>query len=214
MKKYYLVLLTFLILTLLFASLKVEAKKQLTGKIIVVDPGHGGIDPGTMYGEILEKNINLNISYYLKEELENLGAKVIITRNGDYDLSTPNAYQRKRSDFDNRINLINNSNADLYVSVHLNYLLDTTYYGPQVFYNKDNEKLATIIQKNMNESLKGDRKIKQIPTDTYMYSKLTIPGVLIECGFLSNNSERNLLETENYQQKIAKAISESIVKYY
>lgn len=186
----------------------------LTGKSIIIDPGHGLEDPGASYGNIYEKNINLNISLYLEEELGSMGANVILTRDGDYDLSTPNANYRKKSDFDNRIKLINESDADLYISIHLNYLKDSRYSGPQVFYNADNKELAQTIQEVMNKNLNGDREIKKIPSSTYMYNKLKVPGVLIECGFLSNGKERRLLNTSDYQKKIAKAIKEGIVAYF
>ena len=143
-----------------------------------------------------------------------LGANVILTRDGDYDLSIPNANLRKRSDFNNRIKLINESNADMYLSIHLNYLSDASYYGPQVFYNKDNEELAKIMQKVMNAELKGKRDVKKIPSDTYMYSKLNVPGILIECGFLSNGVERNKLIKEDYQKKIAEAIAKGVLEYF
>lgn len=214
MKKYFYVLFTFFLSTLILYALKVEAIMPLTGKTIVIDPGHGFKDPGTSYGKIYEKDINLNISLFLEKELGALGANVILTRDGDYDLSIPNANYRKRSDFNNRIKLINESNADMYLSIHLNYLSDASYYGPQVFYNKDNKELAEIMQKIMNEELKGKREIKKIPSDTYMYSKLNVPGILIECGFLSNGIERNKLITEEYQKKIAETIAKGVLAYF
>ena len=110
MKKYFSVLFTFFIGVLIMYSLKVEAVMPLTGKIIVIDPGHGLEDPGTNYGNVYEKNINLSIGLFLEKELGSMGAEVILTRDGDYDLSTPNAKYRKKSDFDNRIKLINESN--------------------------------------------------------------------------------------------------------
>ena len=186
----------------------------LTGRTIIIDPGHGAEDPGTNYGNIYEKDINLNISLYLEEFLGSLGASVLVTRDGDYDLSIPNANYRKKSDFDNRIKMINDSNADLYLSIHLNYLSDSSYFGPQVFYNNDNKGLAEVIQKSMNDYTECDREIKKIPNDTYMYSKLKVPGVLIECGFLSNAKERNLLKTANYQKEIAKSISLGVLQYF
>lgn len=214
MKKYYYVLFSFFIGVLLFYSLKVEAIMPLTGKTIIIDPGHGAEDPGTSYGNVYEKDINLSISLYLEKELGSLGANVILTRDGDYDLSTPNANYRKRSDFDNRIKMINTSNADIYLSIHLNYLNDFSYSGPQVFYIEDNKNLAERIQKTLNEYSTGDREIKKIPSDTYMYNKLKVSGVLIECGFLSNTKERNLLKTTEYQKKIAKAISLGVLEYF
>ena len=203
-----------MILTMLLSLLKVNASLPLSGKTIVIDPGHGGKDPGTVSGNIYESEINLKISKYLEEYLVKNGATVILTRDGNYDLSSPKIDGRKRNDFDNRIELINSSKADMYISIHLNYLNNSSYYGPQVFYNKDNEKIAQVIQEYLNKKLNNKREIKKIPKNTYMYSKLKIPGVLIECGFLSNNTEKNKLIKDKYQQKIAQYITEAIIKYY
>ena len=214
MKRNFYILFTFFIGVLTLYALKVEAVLPLTGKTIVIDPGHGKEDPGTSYAKIYEKDINLQIALELEKKLSSLGAIVILTRDGDYDLSIPNATYRKKTDFDNRIKIINESNAHLYISIHLNYLSDSSYYGPQVFYNKENKDLAEKIQAMMNDKLNGDRKIKKIPPDTYMYNKLKISGVLIECGFLSNPKERKLLQDNLYQQKVADAISQGILKYF
>ena len=214
MKIYIRILFAFFIGVLVLYSLKVEAVMPLTGKVIVIDPGHGAEDPGTSYGQIYEKDINLKISLYLEKYLGSLGAETILTRNGDYDLSSPNANYRKKSDFDNRIKLINESNADLYLSIHLNYLNDISYYGAQVFYNEDNKYLADLIQSAMNNNLKGSREAKKIPSETYMYNKLKPNGVLIECGFLSNKIERSKLITSKYQKEIAASISLGVLEYF
>ena len=213
--KFKILILIILLLSALFINTKVNALMPLSGKIIVIDPGHGGKDPGTISDSTYESNINLAISKALEIELAKAGATVILTRDGDYDLSIPNARWRKKSDFDNRINLINNSKANLYLSIHLNYLSNTYYYGPQVFYENDNEKsLAMIIQETLNNNLNTNREIKEIPKETYMYDKITIPGVLIECGFLSNIEEKNKLITEEYQQKLASLIKDAIIEYF
>ncbi len=213
--KIKILILIILLLSALFINNKVNALMPLSGKIIVIDPGHGGLDPGTISDTIYEKDINLAISKYLEIELSAAGATVILTRDDDYDLSEPNARWRKKSDFDNRIQLINSSNANIYISVHLNYLTDSSYYGPQVFYdNEDTMNLATIIQNTLNENLNTSREIKSIPRKTYMYDKLTIPGVLIECGFLSNPEEKNKLITEEYQELLASLIKDSIITYF
>lgn len=212
--KIKILILIILLLSALFINTKVNALMPLSGKIIVIDPGHGGKDPGTTSDTTYEKDINLAISKALEIELSKVGATVILTRDGDYDLSEPNARWRKKSDFDNRINLINNSKANLYLSIHLNYLTNSAYYGPQVFYQEKSIDLATIIQKTLNNSLNSDREIKEIPKKTYMYDKLTIPGVLIECGFLSNSEEKKKLITEEYQQKIASLIKDAIIEYF
>ena len=218
MKNYYIKsLFSLLFLISLFTFFKVDALLPLSGKVIIVDSGHGGRDPGTISGNIYESDINLKISKYLEYYLSKNGATVILTREGDYDLSSPKIANRKRSDFDNRIKLINNSDADMYLSIHLNFLSDSSYYGPQVFYNNksnNNKIIAQTIQDYLNKKIKTKREIKKIPSTTYMYSKLKIDGVLIECGFLSNYNEKMKLKSNKYQEKIAQYITEAIIKYY
>ncbi|MEG1009858.1 MAG: N-acetylmuramoyl-L-alanine amidase, partial [Clostridia bacterium] len=202
MKKYISVMFIIFILLVTFVINNVKASLPLSGKVIVLDAGHGGKDPGTSYGNILEKDINLKIVLELEKELSKNGASIILTRDGDYDLSSPKTSMRKRSDFDNRIKLINESNANMYISIHLNYLSDSAYYGAQVFYNKNNKVLGSSIQKFLNDNLKTNRIEKEIPKNTYMYNKLNVKGVLIECGFLSNYNERNLLINKDYQKEL------------
>mgnify|MGYP001625173481 FL=1 len=208
------VLCSFVIVFLLMYGIPVRASLPLQGKVIVVDAGHGGKDPGTVYKDIYEKDINLSISLYLEEYLSEYGATVVLTRDSDNDLSYGETNHRKKTDFDNRIKIINNEYTDMYLSIHLNYLSNKKYYGAQVFYNKNNENLAKSIQEYLNNNLETDREIKEIPSSTYMYKKLEKRGVLIECGFLSNASERSKLITEKYQRKVAKVIAEAVVNYY
>lgn len=209
------IIIFILLVSALFINNEVSAMLPLNGKIIVVDAGHGGKDVGTLKDKIYEKDINLAISKYLDLELSKVGASVILTRDGDYDLSSPNAKWRKKSDFDNRIKLINEAGADMYLSIHVNYLENASYKGAQVFYNnEENKEIAMVLQDKLNKELNNDREIKKIPDRTYMYDKLTVPGVLIECGFLSNAEERNLLITDKYQQKLAKIIKDGVIDYY
>lgn len=214
MKYYWKILCSFVIVFLLLYGIPVSASLPLQGKVIVVDAGHGGKDPGTTYKNIYEKDINLNISLYLREYLSKYGATVVLTRDSDNDLSYGETNHRKKTDFDNRIKIINNKYTDMYVSIHLNYLSNSKYYGAQVFYNKDNEYLAQSVQDYLNSHLDTDREIKNIPTTTYMYEKLEKRGILIECGFLSNAIERSKLITEEYQRKVASVIADAIVNYY
>ena len=218
MRKLFFIILT---LTLFLLSVfKVDANNltfPLIGKTIIIDPGHGGVDQGASYQDIYEAEINLEISFKLKKELEKQGASVIMTREGSYDLSNPNAIYRKKSDFDNRIKLINNSDANLYLSIHLNEYTNPVYYGPQIFYIgkfKENKTLAEILQKELNDSLLTKRQIKTMGNSYYMYEKLNVKGVLIECGFLSNPRERNNLLSEEYQIKFVKLVTNGIIKYY
>lgn len=188
----------------------------LLGKVIYLDPGHGGPDPGAVWGNTYESDINLKISLSLQKELEKNGAIVYLTRYGDYDLSSNNAILRKRSDLSRRVNIINRSLADLYLSIHLNADVSSTWKGAQVFFdniNPKNEQLAKVLQEQLRNDLNTKRDYKNI-NDHYLYSRVNIPGVLIEVGFISNDNERYLLKQEDYQQKVSKVIVKGIVNYF
>jgi len=211
-----LTLLLLLFLIIIISIFNVNASDltfPLLGKTIYLDAGHGGVDNGATVNNVKEKDLNLQIVYKLKETLTSAGATVLLTRKDDNDISNPNALYRKKSDFDNRIKLINNSNADLYISIHQNIYQNKKYSGPQVFYVKDNQKLAEIIQNTLNKYLNTKRKVKTI-NNTYMYKLLKKKGILIECGFISNDNERYKLKTEEYQLKLSKIITEGIITYY
>ena len=211
-----LTLLLQLFLIIIISIFNVNASNltfPLLGKTIYLDAGHGGVDNGATVNNIHEKDLNLQIVYKLKETLTSAGATVLLTRKDDNDISNPNALYRKKSDFDNRIKLINNSNADLYISIHQNIYQNKKYSGPQVFYVKDNQKLAEIIQNTLNKYLNTKRKVKTI-NNTYMYKLLKKKGILIECGFISNDNERYKLKTEEYQLELSKIITEGIITYY
>ena len=206
-----------LFLLFLFSLGLVKAKElPLIGKVIYLDPGHGGTDPGAVYGNIYEANLNLEIALKTQKELEKQGAIVYLTRYGDYDLSVKNAQLRKRSDLSRRANAINKSLCDMYLSIHLNADSDTTWRGAQVFFddvNKNNVKLAEIMQNTFKKNLNTNRKYKQV-TNQYMYRRINRLGVLLEVGFISNPNERYLLQKEEYQEKIAKTITEGINNYF
>ncbi len=218
MKKGYFVFL--LIVSLCMVSfVKANTKEGdllLLGKVIYLDSGHGGLDPGTIYKNIYEKDINLEISLKLQEVLEEEGAIVYQTRYGDYDLSKNYTDQRKKSDLNNRAKIINESGADIYISIHLNSISSSTWSGAQVFYDDVNSKnydFAVLMQKQLKEDLKTTREVKEIST-MLMNRKITIPGLLIEAGFLSNPNDRYLLRQDDYQYKIANSIKKGIIKYF
>lgn len=215
MKKlsYVLFALIIFFIVMLFAYAKYN-NNVLKGTVFIIDPGHGGKDAGTSYQKVLEKDINLAISLKLKEELVNKGATVYLTRDDDYDLSYPDANRRKKSDFDNRINYINNSKADMYLSIHTNYLNDSNYKGPQVFYDANNKEIALSVQDYLNKKVNSSREAKKISQNYYMYRRLTIPGVLIECGFISNAKERKLLVDDKYQKELSIGIVDGLINYY
>lgn len=197
----------------------VGAKKnelELLGKVIYLDPGHGGIDPGAVYKDIEEADINLKIAEKTQKVLEKKGAIVYLTRYGDYDLSVPNTINRKRSDLSRRGNIINRSNCDLYLSIHLNAEISNTWKGAQIFYNninEENEKIAKIFQEQFKKNLKTNREYKQ-KESFYLTKRVERPGILIEAGFITNPNERYLLTGDSYQQKIANTILEATVEYF
>jgi len=209
MKK--IILLTLIILNLLIyiPTIAKNRKLILSDKTIVIDPGHGGKDIGTSHKNIHEKDINLKISLKLKDSLEKYGATVILTREGDYDLSTPNTKNRKRSDFNNRIKLINESNSDLVISIHQNYYKESKYNGTQIFY-KDAQYLAKFLQKNINDK----RLSKPISNTLYMYNKINTSVLLIECGFISNAYDRKNLINNKYQETYTNNLTKYILEYF
>lgn len=192
-----------------------ENNLELLGKVIYIDAGHGGVDSGAVYKNIYEKDINLEISLKLEDELTKKGAIVYQTRYGDYDLSVPNTINRKRSDLSRRSNIINRSQADMFISIHLNAEETGIWRGPQVFYhtiNKKNEEIAKIMQKKLNKDLNGDREYKN-NNSLYLQKRIKVPGILIEVGFLSNSNDRYLLRQDSYQNKIVNSISNGIIYY-
>ncbi|MDD2202860.1 MAG: N-acetylmuramoyl-L-alanine amidase [Bacilli bacterium] len=218
MKQYKALIVIFLIISI-FLMNKVNGyinELPLLGKVIYIDPGHGGVDPGANYKNILEKDINLEISKTLSTLLIEKGAIVYLTREDDYDLSPPHAYLRKRSDLSRRVKLINESLCDVYLSIHLNATLSTTWRGAQVFYddvNNQNIILGEKIQESFKKNLGSKRKLKRI-SDLYMYKDVDRPGVLLEVGFLSNQNERYILRKPYYQKRISNAIVEGLISYF
>lgn len=191
-----------------------DNETKLFGKIFVIDIGHGGRDSGTYYKDILEKDINLQIGLKLRDKLLKKGAFVYLTRDGDYDLSSPGVSFRKKSDFDNRIKYINDIKPDMYFSIHINYLENSKYYGAQVFYLDSGKEYASVLQNYFISNLKSPLKEKRMSDDIYMYKRIESPGVLIECGFISNDNERLLLVDNKYQDLIVESIVQSLFVYY
>lgn len=157
----------------------------------------------------------------MKELLEQKGIKVILTReneNGIYDSSCTTIREKKKTDVRNRVEIGNNSNADIFVSVHLNKIPQEKYWGWQTFYKKENEdskKLAETIQKGLNDTIKKENKRQSLKIENvYIIEHITIPTAIVECGFLSNKEEANLLQTDEYQSQLAKGICKGIVNYF
>lgn len=186
-------------------------------KTILIDAGHGGRDPGKIgTSNIFEKDINLKIAFYLRELLELQNIQVVMTREEDKDLATTSD-NFKISDMKERMNLIQKSSADLVISIHQNSYTTPDVYGAQCFYYTSSEEgkiLASTIQNQIIIST-NQTKIREIKSnsDYYLLKHSPLPTVIVECGFLSNPDEEQLLLTQEYQRKMAWAIHLGILQY-
>ena len=211
-----------LIIALFFISIfcfsKVNATIKdytLLGKTIYIDPGHGGPDSGAISKNFYEKEMNLVLSKKLGKYLSEKGALVYYTRDGDYDLAK-SKNNRKRNDLYARVKLINNSKCDLYISMHLNASPSRKWNGIQIFYSnvlKENKKVAEVITNTMKENMKNVREYKK-ENGYYMYSKLKVPGVLVEAGFVSNPNDNYKIRQEEYQDILVKNIAKGVEVYF
>ena len=190
-------------------------------RLILIDPGHGGIDGGAVSKRgTVEKHINLNISLKVRDKLKDLGYKVIMTREDDKGLYTKSGsiYKMKKEDLNNRCEMKKNSDCDLFISIHQNFFQDSRCNGPQVWNSKnDNSRIfAHITQGNLNYDLGYNKRIEKEACDDYKILRCytNIPSVIVECGFLTNPKEEQMLKTEIYQDKIASSIVKSIKEYY
>lgn len=191
-------------------------------KVIVLDAGHGIPDEGAQSDEgITEASINLAIAKKVQKLLEEAGNTVILTRkdeNAIYDEGCTTIREMKVSDIKNRVKIGNESSADIFVSIHLNKIPQKQYWGWQTFFKENNEnskKLATCIQEGLSDMI--DKKNKRVPLkikNIYIVDHVNIPITIVECGFLSNEEEEKLLQTDEYQNKLAQGIYLGILKYF
>jgi len=215
------VLTVFIILLIGAGSMKLSAvfSSNLKNKVIVIDPGHGGADPGAQNSGLKEKDINLDVSLRLRESLESKGCIVIMTREVDKDFYRPGfvlGRMAKRSELDKRVNIATENNADLFISVHTNSFPRPNTYGMETYYHlksSPGKALAELIQKQLTQ-LQSDNKRKSKAGDYYLINQSKIPAVIVEVGFISNTRERNLLLSNDYRDSIAAAIGTGIEHYF
>lgn len=186
--------------------------------LVVIDAGHGGIDPGKVgVNKALEKDINLVIAKKVKRYLELADVEVLMTREGEDGLYRPEASNKKVQDMKNRVALIDSSGADLAVSIHQNSYSEEYVKGAQVFYyaaSLQGKAIAEIMQKTMAETLDRENHREAKANDSYYLLKKTqTPIIIAECGFLSNREEAELLLDETYQDRVAWAIHLGILRY-
>ena len=222
-----------LVVGVIMTCLKTENEALVSGEkideiSIVIDPGHGGFDGGAVAKDgTVEKDINLAISQKLKEIMEEYKVKVTMTRTDDSSLNSKveSIHKMKEEDMKRRRQIIEDAEADLTISIHLNsYPSDASVYGAQVFYaigkqkrtgDKSCEQLSKKYGENIQKSLEtnikdGRERSSMAKLDTYLLKNVHTPYVLVECGFLSNENELKRLKTAEYQQLIAASIWEGI----
>ncbi len=168
-----------------------------------------------------EAQTNLKIALKLQNLLEQSGTTVILTRsdeNGIYDLDKNTLKEKKISDIHNRVKIGNEAQADIFVSIHLNKIPQSQYYGWQCFYKQNDEKstnLAKSIQQNLNESIQKENKRVAMKLDNvYIIKHVEIPISIVECGFLSNPTEEQQLLEDSYQDRLAWGIYNGIMDYF
>ena len=194
----------------------------VTNKVVVIDAGHGSPDEGAESANgVTEAQTNLKIALKVQNLLEQAGCTVILTRsdeNAIYDVNSKTLWQKKNSDIKNRVKIGNESSADIFVSIHLNKIPQSQYYGWQTFYKQGNEQgknLATCIQNSLNEAIQKENKRVPLKIDNiYIIKNVEIPTSIIECGFLSNPEEEKLLLQDDYQNKLAWGIYTGIINYF
>ena len=189
-------------------------------RIIVVDPGHGGIDGGaTSCTGILESGINLEIGLRLNDLLRFIGYETVMIRTTDTSIHTQGntIAAQKVSDLKQRVALVNRTQNALLISIHQNTYPDSRYSGAQVFYASDDvsKALADQLQTDFRETINAGSKRQSKPsTGIYLMQHIQRPGVLIECGFLSNPTEEAQLRQEEYQQKVCCIVASAISRQF
>ena len=216
------------VFTFMFASTKPNPTTKETvslpvsGKTVVLDAGHGTPDEGAQSSNgTTEAETNLKIALKVQNLLEQSGCTVILTRSDEkaiYDLDSKTLKQKKISDIHNRVKIGNGSEADIFVSIHLNKIPQQQYYGWQCFFKNGDEKsesLAKELQENLNKTIdKENNRVAMKIDNVYIVKHVEIPLSIVECGFLSNPEEEKQLLDDSYQNKLAWGIYNGIISYF
>lgn len=201
-----------------YVSVLKENGTKATRHTIVIDPGHGGNDPGKVaINSALEKDVNLAIALKLKKYLEQEDMEVVMTRQEDKGLYEETDSNKKVHDMKNRLAIMEGAKPALVVSVHQNSYPEESVSGVQVFYYRDSaegKRAALLMQEQMIATLQPakEREAKENST-YYILKKTTVPTIIVECGFLSNQEEADRLTSEDYQERVAWAIHLGIMRY-
>lgn len=200
------------------AKLVQSSKAKSTTPCIVIDAGHGGIDPGKIgINNALEKDINLEIALKLAEKLKDAGIKIVMTRTDDTGLYSESSTNKKVEDMQERCKLIAEAEPVFTVSIHQNSYVTEDIKGAQVFYYGQSEigkELAETLQESLISLVDPDNHRQAKANESYyLLKKTTSPTVIVECGFLSNSEEAALLITSDYQDTLVDAIYQGIFTY-
>ncbi len=201
-----------------YVSVLKENGTKETRHTIVIDPGHGGNDPGKVaINSALEKDVNLAIALKLKKYLEQEDMEVVMTRQEDKGLYEETDSNKKVHDMKNRLAIMEGAKPALVVSVHQNSYPEESVSGVQVFYYRDSaegKRAALLMQEQMIATLQPEKEREAKENSTYyILKKTTVPTIIVECGFLSNREEADRLTSEDYQERVAWAIHLGIMRY-
>ena len=205
-----------------FKKSAINAASENVNQTVIIDAGHGGVDGGTSSEDgTIEKDINLQISHKLNNILQSFGIQTVMIRTDDislHDESAKTIRQKKVSDLKNRLDIINNTDNAIYVSIHQNHYSDPVYSGTQIFYSKNNPDSIKLAQKTRLSVISylqktNTREIKQSGKEIYLLNNAQAPAIMVECGFMSNVNENKLLKDEIYQRKLAFTLAIGIMDY-
>ncbi len=230
LKKNYITVTVLFLCVIMLCFFSIADKSFLTANTkpinthkIILDAGHGGFDGGAVANDgTVEKDINLNITLTLEKMLKQSGFEVIMTRTDDSSTesnSNDKIAKKKKSDLNNRLQLMKKYDDAVFISIHLNKFTTSAARGSQIFYSgrdDNSKKLADSIQNSIVKKIQPEntRVNKQSTSSTYILHNATVPAVIVECGFLSNKTELELLKNEDYQNKMAFCIYCGILDFY
>lgn len=217
---YFLIFSLFLVIPFTGNTALTAFSKGVTVRnCVILDAGHGGVDGGAISCTgISESSINLEIALRLNDLMHLLGMRTIMIRDDDRSVYTEGKTiaTKKISDIRNRVRIVNETPNALLVSIHQNNFSDPKYYGAQVFYNNkfNSREIALQLQSAFRENLDiTNKRQPQNSSGVYLMEHINCPGVLIECGFLSNVKEEAMLRDDTYQKKICSIVATTVSKY-
>ncbi len=208
-------IIVFIALAFSVRSAPVASFRHENLRTIIIDPGHGLPDGGAVSKSgVKESPLNLKIALKLKEELTERGYEVVLTRNGEDGLD-----KKKKADMYKRLEIMTKTPNDMFVSIHINKFSQAKYRGAEVLYSPNFVQSTLLAQLIMDKIKEIDpkvqtRSIKQAEKSLFLMKNATVPAVIVECGFLSNSEETELLQKSAYQARIASAICDGIGEYY